>query len=411
MGIEQENAVSVRITRGAAKKRAAAEQSLQQPATKKRVVLGEITNLTNNRVVGDLSLDVGGGGGLQKRQTRSNKQKVVVKNAVEVHSDDPQMCVTYAADIYEYLHSMEIQSKRRPMSDYIEKIQKDVTAQMRGILVDWLVEVAEEYKLVSDTLYLTVSYLDRYLSSNVLNRQRLQLLGVSCMLIASKYEEISPPHVEDFCYITDNTYTKQEVVKMESDILKLLNFEMGNPTVKTFLRRFTRTAQGNCQSPNLQLEFLGCYLAELSLLDYACISFLPSMVAASVIFLTNFTIQPKKHPWNLTLQQQSNYRPSDLKDCVSAIHDLQLNRKGGSLVSIRDKYKQHKVCIVSALHVVREFNVTVNLGLTDLSFKQFKCVATLNSPPEIPTEYFEDVKTMTSVILESSVSRHSLLDL
>ncbi|PIA56677.1 hypothetical protein AQUCO_00700795v1 [Aquilegia coerulea] len=368
MGIEQENSVSVRITRGAAKKRAAAEQSLQQqePATKKRVVLGEITNLTNNRVFGDLKLDVVGG--LQKRQTRSNKkkleQKSVVKDVVEIHSDDPQMCVTYAADIYEYLHSMEIQAKRRPMPDYIEKIQKDVTAQMRGILVDWLVEVAEEYKLVSDTLYLTVSYLDRYLSSNALNRQRLQLLGVSCMLIASKYEEISPPHVEDFCFITDNTYTKQEVVKMESDILKLLNFEMGNPTVKTFLRRFTRTAQGNCQSPNLQLEFLGCYLAELSLLDYDCIRFLPSMVAASVIFLTNFTLQPKKHPWNLTLQQQSSYRPSDLKDCVSAIHDLQLNRKGGSLISVRDKYKQHK----------------------------FKCVATMTSPSEIPAEYFEDVK-------------------
>lgn len=75
--------------------------------------------------------------------------------------------------------------KRRPLPDYIEKVQKDVSANMRGILVDWLVEVAEEYKLVSDTLYLTISYIDRFLSSNLLNRQRLQLLGVSSMLIAS----------------------------------------------------------------------------------------------------------------------------------------------------------------------------------------------------------------------------------
>lgn len=75
--------------------------------------------------------------------------------------------------------------KRRPLPDYIEKVQKDVNANMRGILVDWLVEVAEEYKLVPDTLYLTISYIDRFLSLNVLNRQRLQLLGVSSMLIAS----------------------------------------------------------------------------------------------------------------------------------------------------------------------------------------------------------------------------------
>lgn len=51
-----------------------------------------------------------------------------------------------------------------------------------------------------------------------------------------KYEEINPPHVDDFCYITDNTYSKEEVVKMEADVLKSLRFEMGNPTVKTFLR-------------------------------------------------------------------------------------------------------------------------------------------------------------------------------
>lgn len=75
--------------------------------------------------------------------------------------------------------------KRRPLPDYVEKVQKDVSANMRGVLVDWLVEVAEEYKLVSDTLYLTISYIDRFLSLNVLNRQKLQLLGVSSMLIAS----------------------------------------------------------------------------------------------------------------------------------------------------------------------------------------------------------------------------------
>lgn len=74
---------------------------------------------------------------------------------------------------------------RRPLPDYLAKVQKDITANMRGVLVDWLVEVAEEYKLLSDTLYLTVSYVDRFLSLNSLNRKMLQLLGVSSMLIAS----------------------------------------------------------------------------------------------------------------------------------------------------------------------------------------------------------------------------------
>lgn len=84
-----------------------------------------------------------------------------------------------------HINFIQMEAKRRPLSDYLEKTQNDISANMRGVLIDWLVEVAEEYKLLPDTLYLTVSYIDRFLSSNVLNRQRLQLLGVSSMLIAS----------------------------------------------------------------------------------------------------------------------------------------------------------------------------------------------------------------------------------
>lgn len=80
---------------------------------------------------------------------------------------------------------LQANPNRRPLPDYIEKVQKDVTPNMRGVLIDWLVEVAEEYKLLSDTLYLSVTYIDKFLSLSVLNRQRLQLLGVSSMLIAS----------------------------------------------------------------------------------------------------------------------------------------------------------------------------------------------------------------------------------
>ncbi|ONK60020.1 uncharacterized protein A4U43_C08F13370 [Asparagus officinalis] len=349
----------VRLTRAQAKKRSAASLQAQPMASnpkRKRTALAEIPISTNAPA---------------KPVTRMSKKKEEAKKAVTlppaadeaVHSDldDPQMCPHYATDIHQYLRSMEVEAKRRPMVNFIEKVQTDVTANMRGILVDWLIEVAEEYKLASDTLYLTISYIDRYLSSNVLNRQKLQLLGVSAMLIASKYEEITPPHVEDFCYITDNTYTKQEVVKMESDILKFLNFEMGNPTIKTFLRRFIKAGLDDSKYNDLNLEFLANYIAELSLVDYGCVQFLPSTVAASAVFLARLTLLPDSHPWSSKLQQQTNYKLSDLKDCIKALHDLQLNKKKSSLTAVREKYKQHK----------------------------FKFVTTLVPPLEIPTSYFE----------------------
>ncbi|KAL0316960.1 UNVERIFIED_CONTAM: Cyclin-A1-1 [Sesamum calycinum] len=214
---------------------------------------------------------------------------------VDDNLDDPQLCATIACDIYKHLRASE--AKKRPATNFMERVQKDINASMRAILIDWLVEVAEEYRLVPDTLYLTVNYIDRYLSGNVMDRQRLQLLGVACMMIASKYEEICAPQVEEFCYITDNTYFKDEVLQMESAVLNYLKFEMTAPTPKCFLRRFVRAAQGVNEAPLLQLECMANYVAELSLLEYSMLCFAPSLIAASSIFLAKFILVPSKRPW------------------------------------------------------------------------------------------------------------------
>ncbi|KAL6296188.1 hypothetical protein ACE6H2_004330 [Prunus campanulata] len=356
---EQRNCTRI-TTRAAAKRRAmAALVEEHQLATKKRAVLGDVTNLVNVVV----SANHKSYGELQKPNCAIKKEE---KKAVATRDiEDPQLCGPYASDIYAYLRRMEVEPKRRPLPDYMEKVQKDTNANMRAVLVDWLVEVAEEYKLLPDTLHLSVSYIDKYLSINVVNKQKLQLLGVASIFIASKYEEITPPNVDELCDITENTYTKEEVIKMEADILKSLKFEMGNPTTRTFLRKFTDIAQENCKTPNLQLEFLVCYLAELSLLDYKLVKLLPSLVAASVVFLARFMTRTKTHPWCPALQQYTGYKAADLKECVLAIHDMCLGRRARNLNVIQEKYKQLK----------------------------FKCVAHTPCPQDIPASLFEDLKT------------------
>ena len=86
---------------------------------------------------------------------------------------------------------------------------------MREILTDWLIEVHLKFKLLPETLYLTINLIDRYLTTQNIYRNKLQLVGVTAMLIASKYEEIYPPIVSDFVYITDNAYTSAEIRQME----------------------------------------------------------------------------------------------------------------------------------------------------------------------------------------------------
>ncbi|KAG4129494.1 hypothetical protein ERO13_D09G084200v2 [Gossypium hirsutum] len=268
---------------------------------------------------------------------------------VDIDSDkkDPQLCSLYSPEIYNNLRVAEL--ARRPYPNFMETIQRDITQSMRGILVDWLVEVSEEYKLVPDTLYLTVHLIDWFLSKNYIERQRLQLLGITCMLIASKYEEICAPRVEEFCFITDNTYTKEEVLKMETKVLKYFGFQIFAPTAKTFLRRFLRAAQASYKSPSIEMEYLANYLAELTLIDYEFLNFVPSIVAASAVFLARWTLDQSSHPWNSTLEHYTAYNQSDLKTTVIALQDLQLNTKGCPLSAIRMKYRQQKFKSVAAL--------------------------------------------------------------
>ena len=96
---------------------------------------------------------------------------------------DPQLCATFARDIYNHLRASEV--KKRPSTDYMEKIQEEIDPSMRAILIDWLVEVAVDLRFVPETLYLAVNYIDRYLSGNPTTRAELQLVGVACLMIAS----------------------------------------------------------------------------------------------------------------------------------------------------------------------------------------------------------------------------------
>ena len=122
----------------------------------------------------------------------------------KLNEDDPQACSTYAQPIFQYLREAELTKRASPK--YLEQVQSDVNAKMRAILVDWLVEVSEEYKLCADTLYQAVNYIDRFLTLQSTQRSQLQLIGVTCMWVAAKYEEIYPPNVagedRDFHFCT-----------------------------------------------------------------------------------------------------------------------------------------------------------------------------------------------------------------
>ncbi|NWW50526.1 CCNA2 protein, partial [Pedionomus torquatus] len=254
----------------------------------------------------------------------------------------------YISDIHTYLREMEVKCK--PKVGYMKK-QPDITNSMRAILVDWLVEVGEEYKLQNETLHLAVNYIDRFLSSMSVLRGKLQLVGTAAMLLASKFEEIYPPEVAEFVYITDDTYTKKQVLRMEHLILKVLSFDLAAPTINQFLTQYFLH-----QQTNAKVESLSMYLGELSLIDAdPYLKYLPSIIAAAAFHLAGYTITGQT--WPESLCKVTGYTLEDIKPCLMDLHMTYLKAAQHTQQSIREKYKSTKYHGVSLIDPPETLNL------------------------------------------------------
>lgn len=267
-------------------------------------------------------------------------------------------CLEYKDDIIKYMRQLEIDNK--PKTNYMKK-QLDITSSMRSILVDWLVEVSEEYKLNAETLYLAVNYTDRFLSQMSVLRGKLQLVGTASMYIAAKYEEITPPDVNEFVYITDDTYTKKQVLRMEHLLLKVLDFKMSPPTINWFLSHYLRFIRISTKlsNPNehemlSRIENLSRYLAELTLIDAdTYLTYLPSQIAASAIYLSVFTLGKE---WTGKIEEICAYRPEEIKSCVQDMHRSMQQAAAHPQQAIQEKYKQAKYDHVSLIEPAKKLD-------------------------------------------------------
>lgn len=205
-----------------------------------------------------------------------------IRSLDEEDLDDPLMVAEYANEIFDYLRELEVRSV--PNADYMSH-QDDLEWKTRGILVDWLIEVHTRFHLLPETLFLAVNVIDRFLSEKVVQLDRLQLVGITAMFIASKYEEVLSPHVENFKKIADDGFSESEILSAERFILGTLNYDLSYPNPMNFLRRVSKADNYDIQS-----RTIGKYLTEISLLDHRFMSFRPSHVAAASMYLSRLML-------------------------------------------------------------------------------------------------------------------------
>ncbi|KAF4998853.1 hypothetical protein FDECE_11696 [Fusarium decemcellulare] len=234
-----------------------------------------------------------------------------VKDLDSEDLEDPLMVAEYANEIFEYLRDLECKSIPNP--DYMSH-QDDLEWKTRGILVDWLIEVHTRFHLLPETLFLAVNVIDRFLSEKVVQLDRLQLVGITAMFIASKYEEVLSPHVENFKRIADDGFSEAEILSAERFVLSTLNYDLSYPNPMNFLRRVSKADNYDIQS-----RTIGKYLMEISLLDHRFMSFRPSHVAAGAMYLARLMLD--RGEWDETLSYYAGYTEDEIEPVVHHMVD------------------------------------------------------------------------------------------
>ncbi|CAH2102642.1 unnamed protein product [Euphydryas editha] len=258
--------------------------------------------------------------------------------------NSPLLMSIYIKDIYKYLTDLE---EKYPIEEDHLKKQAVITGKMRATLIDWLAEVQRQFSFVLETFHLTVGIIDRYLQvvPNV-QRNELQLVGVTAMFIASKYEEIHVPDVSDFVYVTDNAYTKCDVFKCEREIMSKLDFCLARPIPLSFLRRFVKAAHGTSKN-----HHLAKYFVDLSLVEYSMAHYRPSELAASAICLSLYLLSSKKisDVWTPTLSYYSGYSLDHIIPIMVKIAKIVINVDNSKHKAVYNMYSDNTVAKVSHL--------------------------------------------------------------
>lgn len=243
---------------------------------------------------------------------------------------DPQQLKIYSEEIFKFLESSENNFITSPT--YISQ-QSEINHTSRAFLIDWIIIIHGKFKLVQETLYITVNLIDRYLSRRSVTKKQLQLVGITAIFIAAKYEEIYPPHARDFLLTADNAYTKQHLIKMEIDMLKVSDFQITFPTSFRFVEKYPEHIS-NCR-------LLAEYILELGLVEYVMLRHKPSVQAAAVVYLSNLLLN-KTYLWKID-------EPGfvELKECVKDLYKIFKTSASHPLTSVRDKYLRKRLDIQS----------------------------------------------------------------
>ncbi|KAI1075866.1 cyclin-like protein [Whalleya microplaca] len=236
------------------------------------------------------------------------------KRAIDDSQDDEwdiSMVAEYGEEIFQYMKEME--SALLPNPHYMD-LQTEIQWSMRAILMDWVIQVHTRFGLLPETLFLTVNFIDRFLTCKVVSLGKLQLVGATAIFVAAKYEEINCPSVQEIVYMVDSGYTVDEILKAERFMLSMLNFELGWPGPMSFMRRISKA-----DDYDIEIRTVAKYFLEVTIMDERFVASPPSYIAAGAQCLSRMILG--KGDWTPEHVHYSGYTYAQMKPLIGMMLD------------------------------------------------------------------------------------------
>ena len=216
------------------------------------------------------------------------------------------------------------------------QLPTEVKDTSRAFLVEWIIDVHRKFRLMPETLYVTVFLIDRFLSLKQIKKSQLHILGVTSLLISTKYEEIYPPDLKDLLSVSENKFSRAEVLAMEQDMLKTLQFDITAPTSYRFLERFRKLSS---VANDDKIFFFAQYLQEIALLDASLLKYCPSEIAAAALILSTKCVK-RVNVWNKEMEKATDYKDEQMQKIVEDVKSFVLEVNPKFLTTLKYKFSK-----------------------------------------------------------------------
>uniref|UniRef100_A0A663LRX5 Cyclin-F n=1 Tax=Athene cunicularia TaxID=194338 RepID=A0A663LRX5_ATHCN len=221
-------------------------------------------------------------------------------------------------------------------------VQKGMNETMRYILVDWLVEVATMKDFSSLCLHMTVGCVDRYLKLRPVPRAQLQLLGIACMVICTRFISKEILTIREAVWLTDNTYKYEDLVRMMGEIISALEGKIRIPTIVDY-----KEVLSNIVSLERRTLHLYSFICELSLLNTSLCVYSPARLAAAALLLAKI-LHRQARPWTSQLSECTGFSLEDLLPCVLSLYqkcfhdDVPKDYRQVSLTAVKQRFEDER---------------------------------------------------------------------